>query len=388
MIMATKQDILKEERTKYFKASKLEKTKILDRLEVTIKMHRKAIVRRFRVLQTIKIGYNWSDHRGRQTYYTKDCIAALREVWDISHELCAERLHGNELSNYVRILKRDSMWKHSDEATGKLLAMSLGTMKNHTQSFEKVVSGGGRSLTKPSSLKEVIPIRRGPWENPKPGRGEIDTVAHCGNTLEGNFAYTLQYTDVSLLWCFLEAQESKEKVPTQESVERIVTRSPFVFDWIDPDSGSEFINWHLYEWCQKNKIIMTRIRPGEKNDHGRIEQKNDKNVRKWAGYIRIDTKERFLILKELYMYLEVYINHFQPSMKCVEKIRWNISHSSRRYDRAKTPYQRFMEHEDIPNEDKVKMKEFHETLNPKILHDKLLSIRRRLFNGAKFTKTD
>jgi len=387
MNMATKQDILNDEKVGYYKASKDEKTAILDRLEVTIKMHRKAIVRRFGVLQKRKEGYDWSDKRGRKTYYTPDCIAALREVWDILHELCAERLHG-EVSNCITALKRDSMWKHSDEATGKLLAMSMGTMKNHTQSFEKVVSGGGRSLTKPSSLKEVIPVRRGPWENPKPGRGEIDTVAHCGNALEGHFAYTLQYTDVSLLWCFLEAQGSKEKIPTRESMERILKRSPFTLDWIEPDSGSEFINWHLYDWCQKNKIIMTRIRPGEKNDHGRIEQKNDKNVRKWAGYIRIDTPERLLILKELYVYLEIYINHFQPSTKCIQKIRYNICHSSRVYDKAKTPYQRFMEHEDIPQEDKEKMKAFHETLNPKILHDKLLSIRKRLFKGAKFTKTD
>jgi len=385
--MATKQDILNEEKAGYYKASKDEKTAILDRLEVTIKMHRKAIVRRFGVLQKRKEGYDWTDKRGRPEYYTPDCIAALREVWDILHELCAERLHG-EVSNCITTLKRDSMWKHSDEATGKLLAMSMGTMKNHTQSFEKVVSGGGRSLTKPSSLKEVIPVRRGPWENPKPGRGEIDTVAHCGNTLEGHFAYTLQYTDVSLLWCFLEAQGSKEKIPTREGMERIYKRSPFVLEWIDPDSGSEFINWHLYDWCQKNKIIMTRIRPGEKNDHGRIEQKNDKNVRKWSGYIRIDTPERLLILKELYAYLEIYINHFQPSMKCIKKIRYNICHSSRVYDKAKTPYQRFMEHEDITQKDKEKMREFHETLNPKILHDKLLSIRKRLFKGAKFTKTD
>lgn len=385
--MATKQDILNDEKAGYYKASKDEKTAILDRLEVTIKMHRKAIVRRFGVLQKRKEGYDWSDKRGRKTYYTPDCIAALREVWDILHELCAERLHG-EVSNCITVLKRDSMWKHSDEATGKLLAMSMGTMKNHTQSFDKVVSGGGRSLTKPSSLKEVIPVRRGPWENPKPGRGEIDTVAHCGNTLEGHFAYTLQYTDVSLLWCFLEAQESKEKIPTVQSMERILKRTPFVLDWIDPDSGSEFINWSLYDWCQKNKIIMTRIRPGEKNDHGRIEQKNDKNVRKWAGYIRIDTPERLLILKELYVYLEIYINHFQPSQKCIQKIRYNICHSSRRYDKAKTPYQRFMEHEDIPKEDKERMKAFHEILNPKVLHDKLLSIRKRLFKGAKFTKTD
>lgn len=383
--MATKHEVIKEELEGYLKAGKEEKGSILDRLEKTLKMHRKAIIRRFAVIQKRIEGYNWHDGRGRPPYYTPDCIAALHEVWEISHELCAERLHG-EVREYVRILKRDSMWQHTDESTGKLFAMSLGTMKTFTQGFDRIVSGGGRCMTKPSDLKEVIPTRRGPWQNPKPGCGEIDTVAHCGDSGLGQFAFTLQYTDVSLLWCFLEAQKSKEKVPTRESIERIYARSPFTLEWLDPDSGSEFINWHLYDWCQDRKIIMTKIRSGEKNDHGRIEQKNDKNVRKWAGYIRIDTEERLSILKEMYTYLEIFINHFQPSMKCVEKIRKNISHSSRKYDQAKTPYQRFIEHPDIPKEAREKMRKHHDVLNPKILHDKLLSLRQKLFKGAKFTK--
>lgn len=133
---------------------------------------------------------------------------------------------------------------------------------------------------------------------------------------------------------------------------------------------------------------MTRIRPGMKNDHGHIEQKNDKNVRKFAGYIRIDIEERITILKEMNKYLEIYINHFLPSMKCIEKIRYNISHSSRKYDVPKTPYQRFMEHHKIPEEAKIKMKIFHETLNPKTLHDQILKTRRELFRGAKFTRND
>ena len=123
-----------------------------------------------------------------------------------------------------------------------------------------------------------------------------------------------------------------------------------------------------------------------KNDHGHIEQKNDKNVRKFAGYIRIDTKEKLDTLKELCKHLEIYINHFLPSMKCVEKIRYNISHSSRKYDKPKTPYQRFMEHEKIPKEAKKKMSAFHQTLNPKVLHDRILELRKWLFKGAKFTK--
>ena len=385
--MRTKHEVIEDALLQYLRASKQSKKEILDRLEKVTHMQRKSIIRRLGVLQRRKEGYDWHDHRGRPVYYTPDVMAAIHDVWSISHELCAERLHP-VLDEYVDILIRDRMWNHSDEATGKLRSMSLGTMKVFTQGFDKVVSGGGRNLTKPSSLKEVIPVRRGPWENPPPGTGEIDTVGHCGNTESGLFSYTAQYTDISLLWVFLEAQMGKGKKETLWSIINMHKRSPFPIKGLDPDSGSEFINWALHTWCGQRHIELTRIRPGMKNDHGRIEQKNDKNVRKWAGYIRIDTEERLATLKELYKTLEVYINHFLPSMKCVKKIRYNISHSSRKYDEAKTPYRRFMEHPDIDPKAKKKLEALHQTLNPKILHDQLLKLRKKLFAGAKFTRSD
>jgi hypothetical protein len=386
MIMATKHDVIKEELDDYLKASKVDKSQILDRLETTLRMHRKAIIRRFKVIQFRSVGYNWNDHRGRPLYYTHDVTNALKYVWENSHELCAERLHPI-LHEYVEIFIRDNMWKFSDEVTDKLFSMSIGTMKDRLYSFERVISGGGRCMTKPSSLKEIIPIRRGPWDNPNPGYGEIDTVAHCGNTAEGRFACTVQYTDISLTWCFLGAQMGKGKKETVYNISQMRKRSPFKWLGIDPDSGGEFINWNLSNWCGKCKIEMTRIRPGMKNDHGHIEQKNDKNVRKFAGYIRIDTKEKLKILNELYQTLETYINHFLPSMKCIKKVRYNITHSSRKYDQAKTPYRRFMDHLDIPKSDKKRLEVFHTKLNPKILHDEIMRLRKKLFSGAKFTKS-
>ena len=180
----------------------------------------------------------------------------------------------------------------------------------------------------------------------------------------------------------------KDKVETTRSVKAMIDRAPFPIRGLDPDSGGEFINWNLQGLCKERKIEMTRIRPGMKNDHGRIEQKNDKNIRKFAGYIRIDTEERLSILRELLSVLEIYINHFLPSMKCVEKIRKNISHSSRKYDISKTPYRRFMEHDKISVEAKEKLKAFHDTLNPKTLHDKITKLRTKLFKNAKFTISD
>ena len=383
MTMATKHEVIKEFLKQYLTANKQEKGEILDHLEVVVRFKRKSIVRRFAVLQTRAPAY-WADGRGRPLYYTPDVIAALKEVWEISEFLCGERLHP-VLSEYVSILRRDKMWKHGDEATGKLLSMSCGTMKNRIAMFEKVVSGGGRCLTKPSDLKEVIPVRRGPWQNPDPGFGEIDTVAHCGNTVEGLFAYTVQYTDVATCWCLLSAQMGKDKVETLKSIRAMRKRLPFPMLGIDPDSGSEFINWNTQEWCERNKIVLTRIRPGHKNDHGRIEQKNDKNVRKFSGYIRVDTEEGLGILKRMTSVVEIYINHFLPSMRVTEKTRIG-SRYQKKHDEAKTPYKRVMEHSKINQAIKLKLQKFHQTLNPKTLHDEILKLRKLLFKDAKFYK--
>jgi len=387
MTMETKHEVIKDALGEYLKADKEEKGIILDRLEKTTKMHRKAIVRRLRIIQTRKDGYDWNDNRGRNLYYTPDVTEALRYLWEIAHEICAERLHAIK-EDYLSPLIRDGMWEFNDEVTGKLRSMSIGTMKERIAHFDRVVSGGGRCLTKSSDLKEIIPVRRGPWQNPDPGFGEIDTVAHCGNTAEGTFANTVQYTDICLTWRFIEPQIGKGKAETLASIEAMNGRSPFPLLGLDPDSGGEFINWALHDWCKERKIDLTRIRPGMKNDHGHIEQKNDKNVRKFAGYIRIDTEERLKKLREMYQVLETYINHFLPSMKCVEKIRYNITHSSRKYDKPKTPYQRFMEHPNVSKEAKERMGAFHKTLNPKILHDEILRCRKELFRNAKFTRSD
>src|SRR3989344_2109925 len=125
MTTMTKHEVIEEALSQYLKAGKKAKGEILDRLEATVRMHRKAIVRRLKVIQLRRVGWDWNDRRGRQVYYTADVTEALRYVWNISHELCAERLHPI-VEEYATILQRDKDWSFNDEVTGKLLAMSIG----------------------------------------------------------------------------------------------------------------------------------------------------------------------------------------------------------------------------------------------------------------------
>lgn len=374
MIMTTKQEIFKEKLGEYLKASKEEQGRILDAVCEVTRVHRKAAIRRFKTLQLRPA--SWQRKTTGQVIYGPAVTTALKEIWEIANRICAERLHPI-IFEYVQILTRDNMWHHGEEETNLLFAMSLGTIKDRIETFERIKKGGGRGKTKPSDLKEIIPVRRGPWQNPKPGNGEIDTVAHCGGSLYGDFAYTVQYTDITTIWTCLAGQWNKGEIETQRSIARIEKHLPFPLLGIDPDSGSEFINWHLKGWCDERKIVMTRTRPYMKNDHARIEQKNYANVRHVVGYSRFDNLEHVQILNELYDVLEDYINFFIPSMKCVEKTRLR-SRTIRIYDKSQTAYQRVLAHPDISEDVKEKLRQKYATFNPKILKQKCDLILRKL----------
>ena len=126
---------------------------------------------------------------------------------------------------------------------------------------------------------------------------------------------------------------------------------------------------------------MHIIRPGKKNDHGRIEQKNFANVRRFVGYGRISTEEQVAILGEYYLVLEDYLNFFIPSQKCVEKIRLESGKVKRVYD-TKTAYRRVLEHPLIAESVKETLRAKYETLNPKVLKDSLDAIMGRLLKAG------
>jgi hypothetical protein len=323
------------------------------------------------------------EQRGRATFYTNDVIAALKEVWDIGSEPCAENLHG-VLADYVQILKRDGQWNHGDETTNKLLMMSLGTMKNRVAKFaRKQFVSHGKSTTKAGTIHSLIPVRSGDWDTAPTGTLQIDTVAHCGNTVAGEFIYTVNSTDVPTLWGSRRAQWNKGQEVTVASMDYMEKDIPFsVGEW-HPDSGSEFINWHCYDWCKNRDVRLTRSRPNHKNDNCFVEERNGHVVRRWVGYARLDVYEVVDALNEVYDVLTPYFNHFVASRRTTKKekigARWKIT----REKVAKTPYQRVLERTDVSNEVKTKLKKEHQVLNPFTMKQE---IERRLEIVAKLQK--
>jgi len=386
MKMETKQEVFNRYKDEYYKAKSFKEgrsrqTEILDIVESVTKMGRKSIIRAFNRIQ-MKDPYK-SDNRGRLVYYTGDVTVALKCIWEVGGEVCGELLHP-VFKEYVSILKRDNMWKYGDIATGKLLSMSEGTMKNRVGKFLKARGKGhGISSTSKSQLKHIIPIFHGDWNKKLPGTGQIDTVVHCGHTLKGDLVFSLNYTDVPTLWCIVRAQWNKGQIATKESLSYIKLILLWILLEVHPDTGSEFINWYLKDWCDANNIVMSRSRPNHKNDNMHVEERNGHIIRKYIGYTRLDCKEAVTALNDVYDVLCPYLNHFIASRRIIEKYevdgRWK-----KRYEKtAKTPYQRAMENEYINDEVKEKLRKEHLKLNPLIMKKEIDRLKKILYDTQR-----
>jgi hypothetical protein len=378
--MTTKYEIFQTKLGKYLKADKAGKQAILDMVCDLTKLHRKAAIRKFRRLQ-LKSSLA-PEARGRPCYYTPDVTLALKDIWSAASELCGELIHPI-IADYVKVLKRDGCWQYGEETTTKLLAMSEVTVKRRVTKFMAGKSPShGLSATKPGALKEIIPIFTGPWKDKPPGYGQLDTVVHCGSSLIGSMAFTVNWTDVATLWGGRRAQWNKGQHATQESLSAIKDRLPFAMLGAHPDTGSEFINWYLKGWCDEQAVEMTRSRPYHKDDNAYVEQKNGHIVRRFLGYSRLDNKTVIPLMNDLYETLDVYLNHFVPSRKCLEKVRIGSKYK-KHYDKAATPYSRVLASRGITKAVKVALRTEHEGLNPLFLKREIDTLTAKIFKKQK-----
>ncbi len=374
--MHTKHQVLNANLGRYLKATKAQKGLLLDEWTVSLSMHRKAIIR-YLCSQQMKIPGVTEHKRGPKERYGPGVTAALHEVWTISSELCAERLRPL-LSEYVHILQRDHEWHHPNDITRLLHRMSVGTMKDRIRQLRSSQRIRRHTTTHPSIIR-LIPIRRGPWVCPLPGYGEIDTVVHCGDTLAGDMAYTVNYTDIATTWWEGAIQLNKGQTRTKQSIQGIQSRLPFPLLGLDPDSGSEFINMVLYQWCKDEQVELTRSRPYHKNDNAHIEQKNGAITRKFLGYARIDAEQQIALVQQLYAGpLRLYVNFFQPSMQLQRKERVGARYR-RIYDQPKTPYQRVLENPTVADTTKTQLTAVYQTLNPLHLKQEIDTLVKKIF---------
>jgi len=297
-------------------------------------------------------------------------VTALEYIWEICGQICSRRLQPF-LPEIVKVLERNHEIYISAEVKQLLLKISRSSIDRCLSSTYQT-HPHGLSTTRPGTLlKKSIPIRTyTPWDEEKPGFMEIDLVAHCGNTVEGQFVNTLTSDDISTGWTECQAVFPRNRHTVLEAIKAMQVRLPFDLLGLDSDNGSEFINETLLQYCQYQKITFTRSRPYHKNDQAHVEQKNWSVVRHLVGYDRFETTTEYNFLQSIYTDLSLYFNFFQPVLKLTSKElveKRTIKH----YDTAATPYQRVLASKEIPFEVKARLTNVYVRLNPVTLRNSI-----------------
>lgn len=341
MRQASKHELAEGWHERYLKAGRKERGRLLDEFVALTGYHRKYAT------GLLKHGppdpRPHSTRRGRPVVYGPSVLSALEVAAEAAGWICGKRL-APFMEELVPALEREGALVVDAEVRQKLVSMKAATIDRRLRTIKVGEKPRGLCTTRPGSLlKKQVPVRTyTPWDEQIPGFLEIDTVAHCGTTTEGEYICTLSATDLATGWTECQAVMGKTQRAVHGALEEIRTRLPFPMLGIDFDNGSEFLNGHMIRYCQAEEITYTRCRAYHKNDQAHIEQKNWSVVRAFVGYDRYESAASLVQLRKVYEHLRLYVNLYQPVMKLVGKEREG-SRVKKCYDQARTPLRRAME---------------------------------------------
>jgi hypothetical protein len=334
MTKQTRGEMVKSIRKRYCKATRDEKGVILDELCATTGYHRK-----YAIWLLNKPQSEPGPRRKRGPTYSEASIRILRSIWKAAGYPWSVRLKG--LLPLWLVKAREEYCSLTPQVEHELLRISPRQIDRRLQADRRALKRGLYGRTKPGSLlKHHIEVRTDNWDINEPGFAEIDLVAHCGTSASGEFVHSLNLTDIVTQGVETRAVMGKGETGVVQALDEMRDYLPFILRGIDSDNGSEFINYHLYDYCQTEHVQFTRGRPYKKNDNAHIEQKNWTHVRKILAWDRYDSPEALEAINDLYRNeLRIMMNFFQPTVKLIEKRRIG-SKVKRTYDEPQTPIDR------------------------------------------------
>ena len=364
MSLNSRRELLTSTAARYQKAAKKEKQPILDQFTASTGYHRKYATRLLKNHNEHAKKDPQPNRKARARIYNEEVRAALIVAWEAANRICSKRLVPF-LPEMVAVLEKFGHLSLAEEIRARLLGISPRTVDRLLYSIRHSRRPGGLGTTRPGALiKGQIPIRTfSDWDDDRPGFMEADLVAHCGTFTGGHFLQTLVMTDISTGWTEFEALLFRDQETVLHAICCVRQQIPFDLLGLDTDNGTEFLNYLLLGYCFDEEITFTRSRPYKKNDQCHVEEKNGSIIRKFIGYDRFEGIQPCRTLSALYKLLRLYVNFFQPSLKLASKTRVG-SRVIKKYDPAKTPYQRVQAAESVTDEMKQALREQYEDLDP------------------------
>jgi len=337
MEIGAKRVYLAAVKDRYNKSSKKQKTRILNELCQTLDYNRKHAIK---LLSGSLLPRAYKKRIGAPRKYPQEVSEKLAELWRIMGGPCSTTL--KEALPHWLPYDLDC----SEESKRLLLQMGSSTIERHLRPWKKKQMKG-KSTTTPPKMKVQIPMELLKDDQRESiGYFEADTVAHCGESLAGQFAWSLTVTDICTGWTENRASFSKTAEAMKEQMKDIEDSLPFKILGVATDNGSEFMNSEVHGFLTKrdeDPISFVRRRPYKKNDNAHVEQKNFTHVRSLFGYERIADEYMIQLMNDIYKnYWCPLKNFYTPSKKLLKKTRIGAK-VKKEYDKAKTPYQRLME---------------------------------------------
>jgi len=327
---------LRTYRRRYLKADRKRRSGLLDEFCVMTGYHRKYAIT---LLNRADDDAGDKPPRRRGPTYSRQALRVIERVWKAAGYPWAERLKA--------MLPTWAPWLGPipPDVLREAFSISARQIDRRLASKKRRIKRRLYGRTKPGTLlRREIPVKTHSWDVAEPGSAEVDLVSHSGPSASGEFAWSLNVTDVHLGWCETRAVLGRGQEGVVAALDGIRRSLPFALRAIDSDNGSEFINHHLLAYCRRRAIQFTRGRPYKKDDNAHVEQKNWTHVRRIFGWERYDSPEVVAAMNELYEGdLRLMMNLFQASVKLAERRRVG-SRLTRRYEAARTPLDRLADH--------------------------------------------
>jgi len=331
--------------------------------------------------------------RAKPRKYSTDATRVLERVWVLSGCECGPYLAADMTRLLLNLEANGELAAgkggYSPGVRAELEAMSGATIDRYLAGFKATHGLRGFTTTRPGPLlRTSIQIRKaGDEAEAEPGFLEVDTVAHCGPTLKGEFARSVSLTDVVTGWTQVIAIRNNARRWMLEALDQAIDLFPFPIQGLDCDNGSEFINHDVINWAGHRDIFFTRSRPYRKNDQATIEAKNNHIVRRRGFYYRYDTPAELALLNQLWPLVADRGNYFISTKKPVGWAADKAGHRKRLYDRPSPPLDRLLAAQILSPAQQADLLARREQLNLAELTRDITRIQALLIAAAK-DKTD
>ncbi len=181
----------------YVKSKRQKKSLLLDQACEITGRHRKSLVR---ILNSEIVKNNKKGKCGARVKYPEELLLPhLKFLW-ISMERISPKRMKAAFKDWLPFYNEEDV---TYEVKKLLKEMSVSTLYRFLKKIKKLESFKQKGLcsTSPARyMKNKVPINTLDSVVKEPGFVQADTVAHCGNSLEGKFINSITLTDIHSTW--------------------------------------------------------------------------------------------------------------------------------------------------------------------------------------------